>query len=330
MITGRPLSGVTTRESLERVAQHRRLPGVPAPAGGGTRPRPLPGHRRGHLHRGRARPARARGVRRPDGPGVHAAAACRRRHRLTLFTGQMPHGQGHQTTLAQIAADEFGVPFEQVRVVVGDSDVVPFGLTGGSRSATMTGGVHAARRPAAARPRCSMSRRSSSKPAPATWRSPTARSSSAATPTARSRSARSPGRPRRASLGDDVDPELEVEAIVRRRRRRMVGRQPLRHRRGRRRRPASSRSSGTSPPRTAARSSTPRSSRARSEAGSLRASAPCCSSGRPTTRTATTCPPPSWTTCCRRPARFPGSRSSTLRPCRSTPTSTSAASARAA
>jgi len=39
------------------------------------------------------------------------------------------------------------VPFEQVRVVVGDSDVVPFGLTSGSRSATMTGGValHGAR-----------------------------------------------------------------------------------------------------------------------------------------------------------------------------------------
>jgi carbon-monoxide dehydrogenase large subunit len=66
---------------------------------------------------------------------------------VALFTGQMPHGQSHQTTLAQIAADEFGVPFDQVRVVVGDSDVVPFGLTGGSRSATMTGGValHGAR-----------------------------------------------------------------------------------------------------------------------------------------------------------------------------------------
>jgi aerobic carbon-monoxide dehydrogenase large subunit len=39
------------------------------------------------------------------------------------------------------------VPFDQVRVVVGDTDVVPFGLTGGSRSATMTGGVtlHGAR-----------------------------------------------------------------------------------------------------------------------------------------------------------------------------------------
>jgi len=59
----------------------------------------------------------------------------------------MPHGQSHQTTLAQVAADEFGVPFEQVRVVVGDTAVVPFGFTGGSRSATLTGGValHGAR-----------------------------------------------------------------------------------------------------------------------------------------------------------------------------------------
>ncbi len=66
---------------------------------------------------------------------------------VVLFTGQMPHGQSHQTTLAQIAADEFGVPFEQVRVVVGDTDVVPSGLTGGSRSATMAGGatLHGAR-----------------------------------------------------------------------------------------------------------------------------------------------------------------------------------------
>jgi len=60
---------------------------------------------------------------------------------VMLFTGQMPHGQGHQTTLAQIAADGFGVPLEQIRVVIGDSDAVPFGLTGSNRSATMTGGV---------------------------------------------------------------------------------------------------------------------------------------------------------------------------------------------
>jgi carbon-monoxide dehydrogenase large subunit len=59
---------------------------------------------------------------------------------VLVITGQMPHGQGHQTTFAQVAADQLGVPFEQVRVVVGDSDVVPQGMTGGSRAATMAGG----------------------------------------------------------------------------------------------------------------------------------------------------------------------------------------------
>ena len=66
---------------------------------------------------------------------------------VLVFTGQMPHGQSHETTFAQIAADELGVPFEQVRVVVGDSDTSPFGMTGGSRAATMAGGatLHTAR-----------------------------------------------------------------------------------------------------------------------------------------------------------------------------------------
>jgi len=62
---------------------------------------------------------------------------------LTVFTSQTPNGQGHETTLAQIAADEMGIPFEQVRVVVGDTLVTPFSLigTGGSRSATMASGA---------------------------------------------------------------------------------------------------------------------------------------------------------------------------------------------
>jgi carbon-monoxide dehydrogenase large subunit len=66
---------------------------------------------------------------------------------VLVYTGQMPHGQSHETTFAQIAADEIGVPFEQVRVVVGDSDTSPFGMTGGSRAATMAGGatLHTAR-----------------------------------------------------------------------------------------------------------------------------------------------------------------------------------------
>ena len=56
---------------------------------------------------------------------------------------QMPHGQGHETTLAQVAADELGVPIEQVRVRYGDTNLTPFSLmgTGGSRSAPMAGGA---------------------------------------------------------------------------------------------------------------------------------------------------------------------------------------------
>jgi aerobic carbon-monoxide dehydrogenase large subunit len=143
MITGRPLVGVTTNESLERVAQ---LVDFPA-----FRRRQAQARSQGrYLGIGVATFIEAApGPRGPDGDLGSESMRLRLEQDgiVTLFTGQMPHGQSHQTTLAQIAADEFGVPFEQVRVVVGDSDVVPFGLTGGSRSATMTGGValHGAR-----------------------------------------------------------------------------------------------------------------------------------------------------------------------------------------
>ena len=62
---------------------------------------------------------------------------------VAVLTQQMPHGQSHETTLAQVAADELGVPVEQVRVRFGDTAVTPFGLagTGGSRSAAMAGGA---------------------------------------------------------------------------------------------------------------------------------------------------------------------------------------------
>ena len=61
----------------------------------------------------------------------------------TVFTSQQPHGQGHETTLAQLAADELGVPLASVRVVHGDTGVQPFNLvaTGGSRAATLASGA---------------------------------------------------------------------------------------------------------------------------------------------------------------------------------------------
>ena len=62
---------------------------------------------------------------------------------LTLFTSQQPHGQGHETTLAQLVADGVGVDIAQVHVVHGDTQVTPFNFvgTGGSRSATLAGGA---------------------------------------------------------------------------------------------------------------------------------------------------------------------------------------------
>ena len=63
---------------------------------------------------------------------------------VSVYTQQMPHGQGHETTLAQVAADALGVPIEQgLRVRYGDTSITPFGgtVSGGSRSAPMAGGA---------------------------------------------------------------------------------------------------------------------------------------------------------------------------------------------
>ena len=53
------------------------------------------------------------------------------------YTGSHSHGQGHDTTFAQIAADELGVPIENIDIAHGDTDKGPFGMgTYGSRSLT--------------------------------------------------------------------------------------------------------------------------------------------------------------------------------------------------
>jgi carbon-monoxide dehydrogenase large subunit len=55
--------------------------------------------------------------------------------KVTVFTGSHSHGQGHETTFAQVAADELQVPFEDVEIVHGDTGQVPFGMGSyGSRS----------------------------------------------------------------------------------------------------------------------------------------------------------------------------------------------------
>jgi carbon-monoxide dehydrogenase large subunit len=64
--------------------------------------------------------------------------------KVTLLTGVSPHGQGEETTFAQIVSNELGVPVEDVDVVHGDSARTPMGWgTYGSRS-TAVGGSAAA------------------------------------------------------------------------------------------------------------------------------------------------------------------------------------------
>jgi aerobic carbon-monoxide dehydrogenase large subunit len=60
--------------------------------------------------------------------------------KITVFTGSHSHGQGHETTFAQLAADELGLPMEDVEIVHGDTASVPFGMgTYGSRSTAVGG-----------------------------------------------------------------------------------------------------------------------------------------------------------------------------------------------
>lgn len=59
---------------------------------------------------------------------------------VTVFTGSHSHGQGHETTFAQLISDKLGIPIESVEVVHGDTDKVPFGMgTYGSRSLAVGG-----------------------------------------------------------------------------------------------------------------------------------------------------------------------------------------------
>jgi carbon-monoxide dehydrogenase large subunit len=59
---------------------------------------------------------------------------------VTVFTGTHSHGQGHETTFAQLVSAQLGVPVDQVEVVHGDTAKIPFGMgTYGSRSLAVGG-----------------------------------------------------------------------------------------------------------------------------------------------------------------------------------------------
>jgi carbon-monoxide dehydrogenase large subunit len=59
---------------------------------------------------------------------------------IEILTGSHSHGQGHETTFAQLVAERLGVPISQVQIVHGDTDKVQFGMgTYGSRSIAVGG-----------------------------------------------------------------------------------------------------------------------------------------------------------------------------------------------
>jgi carbon-monoxide dehydrogenase large subunit len=76
----------------------------------------------------------------------HASIRVLATGKVEVVTGTSAHGQGHETAWSQIAADALGVPFEDIRVLHGDTLVAPKGMdTYGSRSVVVGGNaVHAA------------------------------------------------------------------------------------------------------------------------------------------------------------------------------------------
>jgi carbon-monoxide dehydrogenase large subunit len=76
----------------------------------------------------------------PTGGWEHGQVTVERDGRITATTGASPHGQGNETTFAQMLADQFGVPFEHVTILHGDTAVSKQGIgTFGSRSQAVAG-----------------------------------------------------------------------------------------------------------------------------------------------------------------------------------------------
>jgi aerobic carbon-monoxide dehydrogenase large subunit len=145
MLTGQPFESATTREQVEQAAT------IVDWAGFRQRQAELRGEGR-YVGLGMASYLEAAPGPKIPGAGDQAAGilgnevthvSVDKDGTIVVVTRQQPHGQGHETTLAQVASDILGVRFEDVRVVFGDTDRTPFALvgTGGSRAATMANGA---------------------------------------------------------------------------------------------------------------------------------------------------------------------------------------------
>ena len=73
--------------------------------------------------------------------GEYAAIEVLPSGKAKVYTGTSPHGQGHVTTWSMLAADQLGIPIDDIEVIANDTDLVPAGMgTFGSRS-LQSGGV---------------------------------------------------------------------------------------------------------------------------------------------------------------------------------------------
>jgi len=101
---------------------------------------------------GRRRESEARGLLRGLGFAYHVKATGGSPHEnvdirfepdgtVALITGTQTIGQGHETTFPQILADRLGLPNECIRLVQGDTDLIPAGGGHGSSRATYMGGT---------------------------------------------------------------------------------------------------------------------------------------------------------------------------------------------
>ena len=76
----------------------------------------------------------------PTGGWEHSQVTIERDGRISATTGASPHGQGNETTFAQMLADQFSVPIEHITILHGDTGVVKQGIgTFGSRSQAVGG-----------------------------------------------------------------------------------------------------------------------------------------------------------------------------------------------
>jgi aerobic carbon-monoxide dehydrogenase large subunit len=76
----------------------------------------------------------------PTGGWEHSQVTIERDGRISATTGASPHGQGNETTFAQMLADQFGVPLEHITILHGDTGIVKQGIgTFGSRSQAVGG-----------------------------------------------------------------------------------------------------------------------------------------------------------------------------------------------